>query len=119
MKNKIIMLVGILLILICFGITILLFNNKTFFSNSYIGLNNKEIFIPKYSYFNREAGMVVASFYSLKSKNNLDKEISNYIEDFEYFENEHTFGYMKGDLFIQSYTVEDKGLYRKIYITYE
>lgn len=35
--------------------------------------------------------------------------------DFEYFQDESTYGYKKGDLFIQSYEV---AIYRKIYITY-
>ena len=40
------------------------------------------------------------------------------MKDFEYFEDESTYGYKKGKLFIQSYQVGDEGLYRKIYITY-
>ena len=66
----------------------------------------------------KEAGMTVASFYSLKSERVLRSEIDNYMQDFEYFEDESTYGYKKGDLFIQSYNVANEGLYRKIYITY-
>ena len=105
----------ILLFLICIYI---LSTNKTFFNNVYIGVQNQEIFIPRYSYFKRESGMTVARFNSLKSEKMLQKEIDDYMNDFEYFEDESTYGYKKGDLFIQSYEVIDEGLYRIIYITY-
>ena len=62
--------------------------------------------------------MTAAVFHSLKSKKSLKKEIDNYMKDFEYFEDETAYGYKKGDLFIQKYEVIDKGLYRKIIITY-
>ena len=118
MKKTINIIFVIFIILIGLLLAVLLCN-KTFFKNTYIGVNGQEIFIPKYSYFKREAGMTVASFYSLKSKNNLEYEISNYMNDFKYIDNEHTYGYVKNDLLIQSYTVEERGLFRKIYITYD
>ena len=37
---------------------------------------------------------------------------------FTYFENDETYGYKKGNMFIQSYTVEENIFYRKIIITY-
>ena len=40
------------------------------------------------------------------------------MSDFEYFEDDSTYGYKKDDLFIQSYNVIDNGLYRKIVIIY-
>lgn len=104
-----------------------LFTNKTFFKTIYIGVNNQEIFIPRFSYFEDESGMFVASFKSLKSKKQLDEEIENYMKDFEYFDDFKdgqsdkdiiTYGYRKGDLFIQSYTVVDEIFYRRIFITY-
>ena len=55
---------------------------------------DKEIFIPRYSFFKREAGMTVAIFYSLKSEKTLKKEIENYMKDFEYFDDEATYGYV-------------------------
>lgn len=117
MKNK-----G-LIVLFVFGVIIgfvfyVLINNKTFFKSTYIGVEKQEIFIPKYSYFKDECCMTAASFYSLKSKSNLEKEINEYMNDFEYFEDETTYGYKKGNLFIQSYEVIDEGLYRKIVIIY-
>ena len=115
MKKKIFVFIGII---VAISILIILLSNKTFFKTTYIGINNQEIFIPRYSFFKREAGMTVASFYSLKSEKNLQKEIDNYMKDFEYFKDESTYGYKKGNLFIQSYQVGDEGLYRKIYITY-
>ena len=115
MKKKIFIFIG-MIVAIC--ILIILLSNKTFFKTTYIGIDNQEIFIPRYSFFKREAGMTVASFYSLKSEKTLKKEIDNYMKDFEYFEDESTYGYKKGNLFIQSYQVGDEGLYRKIYITY-
>ena len=115
MIKKILIVVGIILVL-C--VCVVLLTNKTFFKTTYIGIHNQEIFIPRYSFFKREAGMTVASFYSLKSVRTLISEIEDYMQDFEYFEDESTYGYKKGDLFIQSYNVANEGLYRKIYITY-
>ena len=115
MIKKCLIVIGIILILVAFAI---LLTNKTFFKTIYIGIHDEEIFIPRYSFFKREAGMTVASFYSLKSERALRSEIDDYMQDFEYFEDESTYGYKKGDLFIQSYIVANEGLYRKIYITY-
>lgn len=116
-KKKIISIIALICIFILFLLTILL-SNKTFFKNTYVGVQDQKIFIPKYSYFKRETGMTAASFYSLKSEKKLKEEINNYMKDFEYFEDESTYGYKKGNLFIQSYNVADEGLYRVIYITY-
>ena len=120
MKNKNIMIILIILSIgiLVFGVIITLVSNKTFFKNTYIGVQNQEIFIPKYSFFKRESGMTVASFYSLKTKKSLQKEIDDYMKEFEYFKDESTYGYKKGNLFIQSYEVSDDRLYRRIYITY-
>ena len=115
MIKKVLIFIGIILII---SILTILLSNKTFFKTTYIGINNQEIFIPRYSFFKREAGMTVAIFYSLKSEKILQEEIDNYMKDFEYFEDETTYGYKKGDLFIQSYEVINEGLYRNIYITY-
>lgn len=115
MIKKIIVIVSVIFISL---ILVALANNKTFFKTTYVSINDQEIFIPRYSFFKREAGMTVASFYSLKSEKALRKEIENYMKDFEYFDDESTYGYKKGDLFIQSYEVSNEGLYRKIYITY-
>lgn len=115
MKKKIFIIISIT---IAACILVMLFSNKTFFKTTHIGISDQEIFIPRYSFFKREAGMTVASFYSLKSEETLKKEINNYMKDFEYFEDESTYGYKNGELFIQSYEVANEGLYRKIYITY-
>ena len=119
----------IIIVIIILGINLYarLYTNKTFFKNTYIGVQNQEIFIPRYSFFENESGMTVASFKSLKSKKTLEKEIENYMKDFEYFNNFEeeltnvdrlTYGYKKGDLFIQSYKVVDDILFRRIYIIY-
>ena len=113
--KKVLIIVGIIVITCVF---IILLTNKTFFRTTYIGIHDQEIFIPRYSFFKREAGMTVASFYSFKSEKTLKEEIDNYMKEFEYFEDESTYGYKKGDLFIQSYNVANEGIYRKIYITY-
>lgn len=76
------------------------------------------MFIPKYSYFKSDCCMYAAIFQSLKTKKDLEKEINDYMKDFEYFEDEHTYGYRNGDIFIQKYEVQDLGLYRKIVIVY-
>ena len=115
MIKKCLIVIGIIFILCVF---VVLLTNKTFFKTTYIGIHDEEIFIPRYSFYKREAGMTVASFYSLKSERALRSEIDDYMQDFEYFEDESTYGYKKGDLFIQSYIVANEGLYRKIYITY-
>lgn len=92
--------------------------NKTFFQNTYVGVNGQEFFIPKYCYFKSECCMTSATFISFRSKYDLDHEIDEYINEFEYFENEQTYGYQLGDLFIQSYTVVDHFFYREVIIVY-
>ncbi len=115
MKKKIvIVIIGLILIIQIVALSI----NKTFFKTTYIGVQSQEIFIPRFSYFKDECCMTAATFYSLKTKQQLKKEINKYLKDFKYFENEETYGYKKGDLFIQSYEVIDKLFYRKIIITY-
>jgi len=116
-KKKIIIIVIILTILIVIGFSTLL-SNKTFFKDKYIGMGGQEIYVPRYSFFKQECCMTVAEFHSLRSEKYLKKQIDKYMSEFEYFEDEHTYGYKKGDLFIQNYTVVNKGLYRIIYITY-
>ena len=118
MKKKIIISLLSILVIILIITAIFLSTNKTFFKNTYIGVNNQKIFIPKYSYFKDECCMTAATFYSLKSEKQLNKEINNYLKDFKYFEDETTYGYKKGKLFIQEYKVINKILYRKIIITY-
>ena len=119
-RKKMIISIALLLIIIItlVAITINLRNNKTFFYDVYESKWGDKIFIRKYSYFKEECCMTSAIFYSLKSKKSLDKEIDEYLSNFEYFDNEYTYGYKKDDLFIQTYKVEDCGLYRKIIIVY-
>lgn len=62
--------------------------------------------------------MTAAIFYSFKFEKDLTKEIEDYMSDFEYFDDDTTYWYRKGDLFIQEYKVLNNGLYRKIVITY-
>ena len=114
MKKKIIILIVALLIIQ----VVALVANRTFFKTTYIGVQNQKIFIPRFSYFKDECCMTAATFYSLKTKKELKKEINNYLKDFKYFENDETYGYQNGDLFIQNYDVVDKFFYRKIIITY-
>lgn len=115
MKKKVFLfLVALILIIQIIALTV----NKTFFKTTYIGVNNQEIFIPRFSYFKDECCMTAATFYSLKSKRQLKREINKYLKEFEYFENDETYGYQQGDLFIQKYEVIDKLFYRKIIITY-
>lgn len=119
-KVRIVVVLSIILIVFILGVVLsFLVNNKTFFKTTYINSEtNQKMFIPKFSYFKSECCMTAATFYSLKSKKQLDKEISNYLKDFEYFENDETYGFQKDDLFIQRYEVYDKGVYRKIIIIY-
>ena len=108
-----------IIVFVFIGMTLLyLSTNKTFFKTTYIGVRDQEIFIPKYSFFKEECCMTAATFYSLRSKDKLTKEIEEYMSSFEYFDDEGTYGYRRGDLFIQEYIVVDLGLYRKIIITY-
>ena len=119
MKQKRIIIYSIVVIvLILTSIFILLISNKTFFKNIYVGVQNQEIFIPKYSYFKEECCMTAAIFYSFRSKKELTQEIEEYMSDFKYFDDDNTYGYKKDDLFIQEYKVLNNGLYRKIVITY-
>lgn len=115
MKKKVIIFLVLLVLVIQIAALAI---NKTFFKTTYIGVNDEEIFIPRFSYFKSECCMTAATFYSLKTKGRLKREIKNYLKDFEYFESDETYGYQKGDLFIQSYEVVDKLFYRKIIITY-
>ncbi len=107
-----------LILFILVTTSVCLITNKTFFKTTYIGVQKQEIFVPRFSYFKDECCMTAATFYSLKSKRQLKKEINKYLKDFEYFENDETYGYQKDDLFIQKYEIIDKLFYRKIIITY-
>ncbi len=118
MKKLLMILIPIIFIILIFVLNIMLITNKTYYKNKYYTVNNQEIFIPRFSYFNSECCMTAATFYSLKSKNLLEREIGNYLDDFTYFRNSNTYGYVKDDLFIQSYEVIEKGLYREIVIVY-
>lgn len=130
MKKEVKIIIIIVVLILVVGLitsSIKLCTNKTFFKTTYIGVNNQEIFIPRFSYFINESGMTVATFKSLKSKKQLEEEIENYMKDFEYFNDFEdgkidqdiiTFGYRKGDLFIQSYEVVDEIAFRRIFITY-
>ena len=89
MIKKVLIVIGIILILCVF---VVLLTNKTFFKTTYIGIHDQEIFIPRYSFFKRETGMTVASFYSLKSERVLRSEIDDYMQEFKYFEDESTYG---------------------------
>lgn len=113
-KRIVIILIGLVLIIQIVALS----TNKTFFKTTYTGVQNQEIFIPRFSYFKDECCMTAATFYSLKSKKQLKREINKYLKEFEYFEDDETYGYKRDDLFIQSYEVIDKLLYRKIIITY-
>ena len=99
--------------------SIVLFTNETFLKETYVGTQNQEIFIPRYSYFHKEAGFTVAIFYSFRPEKQLEKEIDQYMDGFEYYSDESWSGYKKGDLYVQKYEVVDHGLYRVISITYE
>ena len=118
MKKKVLIIAICLFIILFISVFLVLKNNKTFFNNVYIGVDKQKIFIPKYSYFDRECCMTAASFYSLRNEKKLNKEIEDYMKDFKYFEDDTTYGYKKGDLFIQSYEVENHLFYRKIIIVY-
>lgn len=118
MKKVVLKVCLVVIIVLVLFISFKLVSNKTFFKTKYVGLQKQEIFIPRFSYFDEECCMTAAYFYSLKSKNKLDKEIKNYMKDFKYFENESTYGYEKNRLFIQKYETEEHGLYRKIIIVY-
>lgn len=110
--------VVIFVIIFIFIFNFLLITNKTFYKATYKTINNQEIFIPRFSYFDSECCMTAATFYSLKDKTMLEREIDAYLSDFTYFNNSSTYGYIKDDIFIQSYEVVDLGLYRKIIIVY-
>ena len=118
MKKKVLIIGITILTILLISILILLINNKTFFKTTYVGVNNQEFLIPKYSYFKSECCMTAAIFYSFRSERELKKEIDEYMKEFKYFEDEHTYGYKKDKLFIQSYEVESHLLYRKIIIVY-
>lgn len=96
MKKTLIIIIIIIFILInC----IFLFN-KSFYKTSY-----GKLYVPRYSFFIKERGCSIATFYSLKSKEKLEKEIrknANY---------ENT-SYLK-------YSVTDNGRYRIICIEYD
>lgn len=70
-KERTVIITIILVILVLMvSIFLVLFTNKTFFKNTYIGMQGQKIFIPKYSFFKEECCMTVANFYSLKSEKN-------------------------------------------------
>lgn len=76
--------------------------NKSFYKTIYAGL-----YIPKYSFFIKERGCAIATFYSLKSKESLEKEIAENISN----------NYNILSSF--NYTVIDSGMYRTICLEYD
>lgn len=110
--------VCLLLLLFVVTFSTALITNKTFFKDTYIGVQDQEIYVPKYSFFHKESGATVATFYSLKSEKQLEKEINEYMKEFDHYNTGSWSGYKKDDLYIQRYDVVDKGLYRVISITY-
>ena len=117
MKKKLLIILVFIIVSLIILVLFKLKNNATFYSEIYHGRGH-DIFIPKYSYLESECCFTAATFYSLRSKKDLEKEINNYLKDFDYYEDDSYYGYRKGNLYIQSYIVEDKTLYRKIVITY-
>ena len=116
MKKKLIIIISLILIIIVsiFGIIkYKLKTNATYYSEIYHGRGH-DIYIPLHSYLKEECCMTAAVFYSMRSKEDLESEIDKYLSDFNKLE----YGYRKDNLYIQSYIVEDKGLYRQIVITY-
>lgn len=92
-------------------------SNETYLKTTFKTSTNKEIFIPKHSYFKEDKNNK-AVFYSLKSKEDLEIEINNYLKDFSSLSNIQTISYIKGDLIIKSYTVKNAFFVRKIVIEY-
>lgn len=117
-KKKTTLIVSIVITLILVGIIIFLAQNKTFFKDKYISVTNKEIFVPRFSYF-KEENETSAKFTSLKGTTVLEKEISNYLETFNYYVDVDSAGYKKDSLIIFNYTVADKGWYREILVEYK
>ena len=111
-------IISVSFIALIFIFNFLLITNKTFYKDVYVTQNNKEIFVPRFSYFDSECCMTASTFYSLKPKNTLENEINKYLSDFIYFNNGFSYGYVKDDIYIQSYEVTDLGLYRKIVLVY-
>lgn len=93
-------LVSSLIVIVVIINCIFLFN-KSFYKTRYKGL-----FIPRFSFFIRCGGCEVATFYSLKSKENLEKEIN---ENIHY---NNSINYFK-------YTVTDSDFYRIIYLEFD
>lgn len=115
-KKRWILFFGVLLVVLASVFP--LFCNKTFFHTTYRGIGGEEFFVPRFSYFHEECCMTMATFFSLRSKESLEKEINDYLEGFTKFRDESTYGYRKDDLFLQSYEVIDHVLYRSIHLTY-
>lgn len=96
-KVLVISLVIIFIIINCIFIF-----NKSFYKTTYAGL-----FIPKYSFFIKERGCAIATFYSLKSKEDLEKEIAKNMAN----------NYNILTMF--DYRVTDAGSYRIICLEYD
>lgn len=116
-KSKLLIIIITIILCLTLILAYLLYTNKTFFKTTYISANKQEIFVPQYSYFKEDCCMYVATFYSLRNKNDLQNEINDYLKDFTYLNNEN--GYIKDNLLIIKYIVEDKGMYRIISIQYD
>ena len=117
MKRKLVIL-SIIIVTMVVIFNLYMLSNKTYFKITYIGDQDQKIFIPLFSYFEKECCMTAATFYSIVPKFILKKQIDDYLSKFEYRETMGTYGYYKDDLFIQSYEVEEHYLYRKIIIVY-
>ena len=104
--------------IIILAIILLLFliTNSCFFFTTYRGAGDKTIFVPRFCYLYKEGGMTIATFYSFRSQKALQKEIDEYLSDFEHLNGD---AYVKDDLYIGHYKVFDNGLYRRVSLLYD
>lgn len=99
--------VKVFIIVIFILINCIFLFNKTFYKKVYKS-GNSEISIPRFSFFVKERGCAIATFYSLKSKSSLEKEINQLFKK-DKFKN----------VKITSYKVSDTSWYRTIVIEYD
>lgn len=99
-------LVILVIVIIVFINCVFLFN-KTFYKNVYKS-GNSEISVPRFSFFVKERGAAIATFYSLKSKNSLENEINKFLKEDNI-----------SNVRIASYKVNDTSWYRTIVIEYD
>ena len=123
MKNKKVIILAIVIVVFISLVSIILVefiklkNNETFYKEN-LNTGLYQIYIPKYSYYCGGEGNIIYRFKSIRSRNELDKEIEQILQNFEKKSdnNGNIYYYDKNQNIELIYTVDNDGFFRDILV---